>query len=165
MANFARLSWEPPRTFAVVFDDGDSVIDGLRTFAGAEELRTASFTAIGAFRRATLAFFDVDANAYLDIPVDEQAEVVCMVGDIVRGEDGRWLVHAHAVLGLRDGSTRGGHLRGATVRPTLEVMLTESPAPLRRRYDKNTGLALIDLEDTSPIVEPDPLRHGLAPAH
>lgn len=165
MANFARLSWEPPRAFAVVFDDGDSVINGLRTLAGAEELRAASFTAIGAFSRATLAFFDVDAKAYVDIPVDQQAEVLCMVGDIVRGDNGRWLVHAHAVLGMRDGSTRGGHLRDATVRPTLEVMLTESPTPLRRRYDQSTGLALIDVEDTSPIVEPiDLQRHGLAPS-
>jgi predicted DNA-binding protein with PD1-like motif len=54
-------------------------------------------------------------------------------------------VHAHAVLGRRDGSTRGGHLLEGHVRPTLEVMLVESQASLRRRSDPATGLALIDL--------------------
>jgi uncharacterized protein len=32
------------------------------------------------------------------------------------------------------------------VRPTLEVILTESPPALRRRSDPATGLALLDLD-------------------
>jgi hypothetical protein len=31
------------------------------------------------------------------------------------------------------------------VRPTLEVVVTETPAHLRKRVDAETGLALIDL--------------------
>jgi uncharacterized protein len=31
------------------------------------------------------------------------------------------------------------------VRPTLEVMIVESPAHLRRTHDEASGLALIDL--------------------
>jgi predicted DNA-binding protein with PD1-like motif len=38
------------------------------------------------------------------------------------------------VLGLPDGSARGGHLIAATVWPTLEVVLTESPKHLRRTF-------------------------------
>ena len=37
----------------------------------------------------------------------------------------------------------GGHLLEAHVRPTLEVLLTESPAHLRRRHDPESGLSLI----------------------
>jgi predicted DNA-binding protein with PD1-like motif len=33
------------------------------------------------------------------------------------------------------------------VRPTLEVILVESPDHLRKRLDLETGLALIDLDD------------------
>jgi predicted DNA-binding protein with PD1-like motif len=47
------------------------------------------------------------------------------------------------VLGRRDGSARGGHLLSAKVRPTLEVILTESPSYLRRAHDPASGLALI----------------------
>jgi predicted DNA-binding protein with PD1-like motif len=49
------------------------------------------------------------------------------------------------VLGKRDGSTCGGHLIEAEVRPTLEVILTGSPAHLERRVDKEAALALISL--------------------
>jgi uncharacterized protein len=51
------------------------------------------------------------------------------------------------VLGKRDGSAVGGHLLRTTVRPTLEVILTETPVVLRRRSDPESGLALIDLDD------------------
>ncbi|MGZ5090509.1 MAG: hypothetical protein ACXWIP_05120 [Burkholderiales bacterium] len=49
------------------------------------------------------------------------------------------------MLGLRDGSARGGHLLEAHVRPTLEVILTESPGYLKREFDPVSGLALIRL--------------------
>jgi hypothetical protein len=39
----------------------------------------------------------------------------------------------------------GGHLLKATVRPTLEVILVEAPAHLRRRKRADLGIALIDL--------------------
>ena len=48
-------------------------------------------------------------------------------------------------LSASDFSAIGGHLIEAVVRPTLEVVLTESPAHLRRTKDPETGLALIDL--------------------
>jgi predicted DNA-binding protein with PD1-like motif len=57
-------------------------------------------------------------------------------------------VHAHVVCGRRDGSTVGGHVQQATVRPTLEVMVTRAPETVRRRHDEASGLALIDLDPT-----------------
>ena len=55
-------------------------------------------------------------------------------------------VHAHVVVAKRDGTAHGGHLVEAHVRPTLEVILEESPAHLRKRSDSDSGLALIDPE-------------------
>jgi predicted DNA-binding protein with PD1-like motif len=78
--------------------------------------------------------------------VDEQTEVLSMIGDIALGEEGDPEIHAHIVLGRRDATTVGGHLLEATVRPTLEVVLTEAPQHLRRRSDPDSGLALIDLD-------------------
>ena len=40
-----------------------------------------------------------------------------------------------------------GHVLSAKVFPTLEVILTEAPAYLRRQPDEETGLALISLND------------------
>jgi predicted DNA-binding protein with PD1-like motif len=47
------------------------------------------------------------------------------------------------VVGTRDGSAKAGHLGEGHVRPTLEVVVTESPAHLRKVKDAETGLALI----------------------
>ena len=78
------------------------------------------------------------------MPVSEQVEVLSLIGDMVL-EDGEPKVHAHVVVGRSDGSTRGGHLMEAHVRPTLEVILVESPAHLRKQVDDESGLALIRL--------------------
>jgi len=72
-------------------------------------------------------------------------EVLSLVGTIAPREDGEPQVHAHVVLGRSDGTTRGGHLLEAHVRPTLEVVLVESPEHLQRRTDEETGLPLISL--------------------
>ena len=52
-------------------------------------------------------------------------------------------VHAHVVVGKRDGTAHGGHLLEAHVRPTLEAIVVESPRHLERRTDEQTGLALL----------------------
>jgi predicted DNA-binding protein with PD1-like motif len=68
-----------------------------------------------------------------------------LLGDIAVGDDGKPSLHIHCVVGLRDGTTRGGHLLQASVRPTLEVTLIETAAHLRRRKRLEYGIALIDL--------------------
>jgi predicted DNA-binding protein with PD1-like motif len=55
------------------------------------------------------------------------------------------MIHAHAVIARRDGTTAGGHLLEGRVRPTLELVLTESPVHLKRKYDEESGLPLIKL--------------------
>ena len=135
------------RTFALVFESGDEVVSELTDFAGGNGLDAASFTAIGAFGTATLGFFDLEKKEYERIPVHEQVEVLSLLGDIAWKEDDEEpQVHAHAVLGTSDSSTRGGHLLEARVRPTLEVVLVESPEHLRRRWDEEVGLALISID-------------------
>ncbi len=135
------------RTFALVFEIDDDPIAGSLEFARSQNLAASHFTGIGAFREATLAYFDWDRKEFIEIPIREQVEVLSLAGDIAL-EEGRPKVHAHVVVGKRDGSAHGGHLKSARVRPTLEVVLVESPAHLRRRMDPKTGLTLIDLSAT-----------------
>ena len=134
------------RVFAVIFDTGDDPVAGLTRFAEENNLNASSFTAIGAFSEATLGYFDWEKKDYERIPVTEQTEVLALVGDIAVGDDGGKKVHAHVVLGKRDGAACGGHLLSARVRPTLEVILTESPGHLHRVHDAQSGLALIDAQ-------------------
>ena len=134
------------KTFAVVFDKGDEVASGLLAFAKENKLSASHFTAIGAFERVTLGLFERERKDYKRISIDEQVEVLSLVGDIaLDGDEPK--VHAHVVVGKRDGTAHGGHLLEARVWPTLEVILVESPRHLRRELDKETGLALISLAE------------------
>ena len=133
------------RTWALVFDVGDEVVSTLSQFASLHQLTAARFTAIGAFSDATLGYFDAEKKAYEKIPVREQVEVLSLIGDVTQ-DGGQPKIHAHVVVGKRDGSAHGGHLLEARVRPTLEVMLVESPARLARVYDPDSGLALIAID-------------------
>lgn len=128
----------------LIFDTDDEVISGLTEFARDRSLTAAHFTAIGAFHAATLGFFDWEQKHDKRIPVQEQVEVLSLVGDIALKDD-EPAVHAHVVVGKKDGTARGGHLMEAHVCPTLEVILVESPNFLQRRHDPASGLALIDV--------------------
>ena len=143
----ARLLHEAAglRTYALVLQTGDEAMTALTHLAETEALDAAQITGIGAFEKAVLRYFDWDAKSYCDIPVDGQVEVASLVGDISLGPDGTRQVHVHLVLGRRDGSALAGHLKSGTVRPTLELIVMDSPAHLRRRHDPESGLALIEL--------------------
>jgi hypothetical protein len=130
-------------TYAVIFDKDEEFIAGLTSWAKENKLGGSHFTAIGAFREVTLGYFDRDKKDYRKIPLREQVEVLSLIGDIAL-TDGIPQVHAHVVVGKFDGSAHGGHILEARVWPTLEVMLMESPKHLRRKYDPETGLSLID---------------------
>ncbi len=130
------------KTYALVFDKGDEAMQGLLTFAKQHNVTAAHFTAIGAFSKAVLGYFDRGRKDYTKIPVTEQVEVLSLVGDIALDGD-QPKVHAHVVVGRPDGTVRGGHVIEAHVWPTLEVVLQESPAHLQRFTDPETGLALI----------------------
>jgi predicted DNA-binding protein with PD1-like motif len=132
------------KTYVLIFETGDDAMEGLREFARSKTLSAAHFTAIGAFQHVTLGYFSWEMKEYQKIPLMEQVEVLSLIGDIAE-KDGEAAVHAHVVVGRFDGSTRGGHLMEGRVRPTLEVLLTESPSHLQKKLDPESGLALIRL--------------------
>lgn len=131
------------QVYTIIFAPGDEALSGLTDFAAAHGIGNAHFTAVGASRGALLAWFDLQRKQYRAIPVQDQTEVLAMTGDIA-DHGGKPIVHTHAVLGRRDGSTVGGHVFELHVDPTLEVFLTADAAPLAKKPDARTGLLLID---------------------
>jgi predicted DNA-binding protein with PD1-like motif len=134
-----------PRTFVLVFEAGEEVSTGLLRFAKEQRLDSAHLTAIGAFERVTLGFFEFAKKAYNKIPVEEQVELLSLVGNIAMDDKGEAKLHAHVVVGKSDGTAHGGHLLDAHVRPTLEVIVSESSQQLHRRMRADFGVALLDL--------------------
>ena len=144
---YVQLSEATTRTFALAFEIGDEVLRDMMAFLISEEISTASFTAIGGFERATVAYFDWQKKEYEKIPIDEQVETLSLVGNVTR-LNGQPLIHAHCVLGHRDGHTTGGHLLEGHVCPTIELFLNEVPAQIHKTMRPEINLALMDVTKT-----------------
>jgi uncharacterized protein len=140
--NFRQID-QLPQTFVLVFETGDELATGLLQFATERHLSAASFKAVGALSSVRLAWFSWETKKYEpSVTLDEQVELLSLIGDVAL-KDKLPVVHAHAVIGKKDGTAHGGHLLEARIRPTCEVVLTESPARLQKFIDPASGLALI----------------------
>jgi uncharacterized protein len=141
---YQLINNDQQKTFAVILESGEEVIEKIMEFAQEQKISASQLTAIGAFSNTIVGFFDFSMKDYKKIPFKEQMEVLTLNGDITLF-NGEYKIHAHVVLGREDGSAHGGHLLKATVHPTLEIILNESPAYLSREMDKESGLALIKI--------------------
>jgi uncharacterized protein len=142
-----QVAGGPSVTYVAVLDEGEEAFSALSDWAAGQRISAGQVTAVGAFERATVGWFDRAARDYRRIEVGQQCEVLSLIGDIAlgAGDPGRPQPHLHAVLGLADGTTRGGHLLEGHVWPTLEVIIREAPAELRKTHRPDIGLALVDL--------------------
>ena len=146
----SKLLTETPRTFALIFDKDDDVTKSLLEFAKENQMKTGQFAGIGAFSDVTVGFFERARKDYKRIEINEQVEVMSLLGNIAIDERAEYKLHAHVVIGKPDGSALGGHLLRGRAWPTLELFLTETTAKLTRRVDEETNLALIAIEETLP---------------
>jgi predicted DNA-binding protein with PD1-like motif len=131
------------KTYLLVFRTGQEVMKGLLEFAQKHKLVAGHLTGIGAISDAVIGYFDPEKKAYLRTHENGQAEVLSLTGNLAL-YDSEPFFHVHVALGLRDSSGRGGHVFELTVRPTVELVLTTYPKPVRREVDPETGLPLLD---------------------
>jgi predicted DNA-binding protein with PD1-like motif len=75
----------------------------------------------------------------------EDVLILSLIGDVAQGDDGNSSLHLHAVVGLQDGTLRGGHFLSGLVQPTLEVTIRETVAHLHRKKRADLGIALISI--------------------
>jgi predicted DNA-binding protein with PD1-like motif len=136
---------ENPKTYVIVLETGDEVLASLNGFAQAEHLAASSFKAIEALSSVEVGWFNWDSKEYqIAVKLDEQVELLSLIGDIAL-KDNEPQIHAHLVIGRRDGTAHGGHLLSATVRPTCKIVVTESPRHPQKEIDPASGIALIRL--------------------
>lgn len=133
---------EKQRSFVVVLDEGEEAAEQLLTFSRRHHVIGATFTGLGAFSKATLGFFEMDRKDYHHIEIAEQVELISMVGNFA-DQNGTPRLHCHVSVSNRNGNAFGGHLLKGYVRPTLEVMVFDTPLHLRRATDARTGLPLL----------------------
>lgn len=118
------------RTYRINLSKGDEVMTALTQFAEKNNIRNAHFTGIGALSKGLFSWADTDrGNAMKKIELNQEAEVVSLVGSIERDAQGRLNVHAHGSVAYQDGTIHGGHWWEAYVGIIAEIFVNEeSPA-------------------------------------
>jgi uncharacterized protein len=114
------------RTFRVNMTKGDEMMSGLTEFAEKYHIKNGHFTALGAINKATFGWTDVERGlGQKKIELNEEAEIVSLLGSISVDGQGRSTVHGHGSVALSDGSVKGGHFWEAHVSIIAEVFVTE----------------------------------------
>lgn len=130
--------------FLIRFLKGEEVMKSLGEFLTKNNISLASFSGIGAVQKAEIGFYDLKNKKYLWEKIDEEMEVLSLIGNVSL-LDGKPFIHAHITLGDRNCNARGGHLKEATVGATLEIVLKKLTGKIKRTFDDEIGLNLLDL--------------------
>jgi predicted DNA-binding protein with PD1-like motif len=134
------------RVFISRMDPGDDILKTIERVGLEHDVKSGQITLIGAVSRAKLGYFDSNSGQYKDFVIERDLEVVSGVGNISRLEDDSIVVHAHLVVSDEEGRCWGGHLmEGCEVSVTIELVIIETNADLRRAKDERTGLNLMDI--------------------
>jgi uncharacterized protein len=143
------------RKFVLVLDAGEEAVASIKAFAKQQDLEGSTVAGIGAFESCSFGHFNPATKEFTRNDLTVQAEVLALNGNIAGelgqndghedddGDDDGPHLHLHCVVGLNDASTRGGHLIQGIVRPTMELIIEESPVHLNRGLDRASGLVLL----------------------
>jgi len=121
---------------------GADLTDEILAVAKEHHIELAQCWAIGAVKRARLAYYDQEGKAYWEFALDRHLEIVSLTGNVSL-RDGRPAVHAHAAFADEEGRMYGGHIAAGCEIFACELLLVEfSGDLLAREHDEVTGLPL-----------------------
>jgi uncharacterized protein len=117
------------RTFRVNMTKGDEILSGMTEFAEKYKIKNGHFTGVGAINKAMFGWSDVESgNGQKQIPLNQEAEIVSLLGSIATNNQGQPNVHVHGSVALSDGTVKGGHWWEAHVSIIAEIFVTEEEA-------------------------------------
>ncbi len=133
-------------SFAIRIEPGEKVVEALAEFARQENVGFAYFWAIGGMSTVKFLYVDLNKNFRTNFELNEQCEVLSLIGNITRDDKNEPFIHAHIVLGKSDGSVIGGHLVEGSVYPMLEIFLKSFPSErINRKLDAETKAMFWDI--------------------
>lgn len=134
------MEFESLRTWVGRIEGGADLWQWMESFGRTNEIRAGWISAVGAVRRAALAWYDQEGRTYLERRIDAPMEVVSCSGNFSL-KDGIPFPHLHVVLAGRDLGCVGGHLLPGTEVFLVEYLVRELAGPeLARSRDDDLGL-------------------------
>jgi uncharacterized protein len=131
-------------THVLALEIGEELVQSILNYAEQSKISAASVQAIGAIRNFELGYYVLSEKQYLRRKVHEIAELISCSGNLAIKDDKPFL-HVHISAGLSDFTVIGGHLFSGIVAVTAEVILRPMPNVMKRSFNDETGLYLLDL--------------------
>jgi predicted DNA-binding protein with PD1-like motif len=142
MKNLICSEFKPGRLYMGRLPYGQDLITSIEDFCQKFSIQMATFSAIGAVSSFTIGAYDQEQQVYVTTMETASLEIVTCVGNVSL-MDGNPVVHAHIVLGDKQGKLIGGHLFSETTVFAGEISFQALIGkPLERSYDDKTGLSL-----------------------
>ena len=142
MTKLTCSEFKTGRRFVGRLPHGKDLITFIEDFCKKASIQMATFSVIGAVSSVTMGVYDQKQQVYVTFTEETQLEIVTCIGNVSL-MDGNPVVHAHIVLGDKQGKVTGGHLFSETILFAGEIELQElTGKPLERAYDDTTGLML-----------------------
>jgi hypothetical protein len=138
---------KPREVFMGRLSRGDDLLEEMSNMCLRENIQLGWIEALGAVKRARLAFYNQETHAYDFFTIDRSLEITKLVGNVSL-KDGHPFIHAHITLADRAGNACGGHLAPGTVVFACEFRLEVFDGPgIKREFDEATGLSLWKLDE------------------
>jgi predicted DNA-binding protein with PD1-like motif len=128
--------------YVLRFDIGEEVVQELLAFCGTERITAGWINMLGATNNVVLSYYNLATKQYEDHAIQEDLEVVGVVGNVGLLE-GKPALHLHGTFADKDLKTAGGHIKSLIVSATIEVHLVRLAGVISRSYDSKTGLNLM----------------------
>jgi len=133
-------AWRTDPNCMVRLDRGEDLIPSLLQFAEEYKITAGSIQGIGAVGPVELAYYDFSKKEYQTKNFDGEYELLSLIGNFSM-KDNKPQAHIHVVLADRDFKAFGGHLMGATVAVTAEIIVSPDVYQMDRGMDDAIGLA------------------------
>ena len=123
----------------------EDLIEAIITMVQHHNIQSGLINCIGALKKFTIGYFNIDTKTYERKTFDDYIELVSCMGSIAFKE-GEPIIHLHISIGNREFSVMGGHLfQPAIVSITGEVYIIEIDQKLLRKTDSKFNLSLLDI--------------------
>lgn len=124
-------------------EPNEDLIDSIIKMVNEYDIKSGVINCIGALKKITIGYFDMESKKYLIKTIDEYVELVSCLGNIAF-KDGNPIIHLHASIGARDYSIIGGHLiQPSIVSITGEVYILEIDRKIKRADDPQFNLPIL----------------------
>lgn len=127
---------EERNIIVVRFDDGEDFISELQGIISHGKPLKIILSGLGMFRNVKLGYFE--SGKYIEHLIPEPVEVLALSGSLMKNADPPY--HIHAVVGMKNGLIKGGHLLQAEVWNSLELFLRSSELDLTRNEKRHINI-------------------------